>query len=232
MPTAPRTPAAVDGTDAAAPTRIVDDLHAISAPARAIPPSRCRQPPRIANNTLMLPATRARLRPRCHARRGMARELPGESLEVGTLTRARGHARRPRLRRGAAGHAHTRAGTCPRADSPGPCAAPVTHTRTPIHATRAAHNGRIKPLCAALCFLIPSLVCGTEGGWADTGRGAEDEWWTRAGGPAQGAPNPPAEPADPHLHSKQADVGHFHGLEDGGPARPLEALPALRDRAP
>ena len=37
-----------------------------------------------------------------------------------------------------------------------------THTRTPIYATRAAHKGLIPPLCAAPCFLIPSLVCDTE----------------------------------------------------------------------
>ena len=42
-----------------------------------------------------------------------------------------------------------------------------THTRTPIYATRAAHKGLIPPLCAAPCFLIPSLVCGT-----GRGRGA------------------------------------------------------------
>ena len=41
---------------------------------------------------------------------------------------------------------------------------PGTHTRTLIYATRAAHKGLIPPLCAALCFLIPSLVC-------DMGRG-------------------------------------------------------------
>ena len=43
----------------------------------------------------------------------------------------------------------------------------VTHTRTPIYGTRAAHKGLIPPLCAALCFLIPSLVCDIEG---DEGR--------------------------------------------------------------
>ena len=42
-----------------------------------------------------------------------------------------------------------------------------THTRTPIYATRAAHKGLIPPLCAAPCFLIPFLVCGT-----GKGRGA------------------------------------------------------------
>ena len=38
----------------------------------------------------------------------------------------------------------------------------VTHTRTPIYETPAAHKGLIPPLCAMPCFLIPSLVCGTE----------------------------------------------------------------------
>ena len=53
------------------------------------------------------------------------------------------------------------AGPGPRPTSPGLCAPPPrgTHTRTPIYATRAAHKGGIKPLCAALCSLIPSLVC-------------------------------------------------------------------------
>ena len=40
----------------------------------------------------------------------------------------------------------------------------VAHTRTPIYETCAAHKGLIPPLCAALCCLIPSLVC-------DMGRG-------------------------------------------------------------
>ena len=39
----------------------------------------------------------------------------------------------------------------------------VTHTRTSIYETPDAHNGLISPLCAAPCFLIPSLVCGPEG---------------------------------------------------------------------
>ena len=39
---------------------------------------------------------------------------------------------------------------------------PVTHTRTPIYETSDAHNGLIPPLCAAPCFLIPSLVCDTK----------------------------------------------------------------------
>ena len=48
----------------------------------------------------------------------------------------------------------------------GPGGAPhrMVHTRTLIYATCAAHKGLILPLCAALCFLIPSLVC-------DMGRG-------------------------------------------------------------
>ena len=43
----------------------------------------------------------------------------------------------------------------------GPGGAPhrMVHTRTLIYAKRAAHKGGIKPLCAALCFLIRSLVC-------------------------------------------------------------------------
>ena len=48
----------------------------------------------------------------------------------------------------------------------GPGGAPhrIAHTRTLIYATCAAHKDLILPLCAALCFLIPSLVC-------DMGRG-------------------------------------------------------------
>ena len=46
----------------------------------------------------------------------------------------------------------------------------VAHTRTPIYATRAAHKGGIKPLCAALCCLIPSLVC--DMGWGRPTRAA------------------------------------------------------------
>ena len=43
------------------------------------------------------------------------------------------------------------------------CRSPrVTHTRTPIYETPDAHNGLIPPLCAAPCFLIPSLVCDTK----------------------------------------------------------------------
>ena len=46
----------------------------------------------------------------------------------------------------------------------------VAHTRTPIYATRAAHKGLIPPLCAALCCLIPSLVC--DMGWGRPTRAA------------------------------------------------------------
>ena len=35
------------------------------------------------------------------------------------------------------------------------------HTRDPIQATPFAHKGGIKPLCAVLCCVIPSLVCAT-----------------------------------------------------------------------
>ena len=35
----------------------------------------------------------------------------------------------------------------------------VPHTREGIRQHRTAHKGRIKPLCAVPCFLIPSLVC-------------------------------------------------------------------------
>ena len=62
----------------------------------------------------------------------------------------------------APGYAHKAAPSS--ADSARGSASPVTHTRTLIYETRAAHKGGIKPLCAALCFLIPSLVC-------DMGRG-------------------------------------------------------------
>ena len=60
------------------------------------------------------------------------------------------------------GYAHKAAPSS--TDSARGSASPVTHTRTLIYATRAAHKGGIKPLCAALCFLTPSLVC-------DMGRG-------------------------------------------------------------
>ena len=57
------------------------------------------------------------------------------------------------------------------APGPGPGRLPPgTHTRTPIYATRAAHKGGIKPLCAALCCLIPSLVC--DMGWGRPTRAA------------------------------------------------------------
>ena len=43
-----------------APTRVVDNLHGISAPTRVISPSRCRQPPHNVDNPLVVPTTRAR----------------------------------------------------------------------------------------------------------------------------------------------------------------------------
>ncbi|EFW08759.1 hypothetical protein HMPREF9005_2260, partial [Actinomyces sp. oral taxon 178 str. F0338] len=65
------------------------------------------------------------------------------------------------------------------APGPGPGPAPlrVTHTRTLIYATRTAHKGLIPPLCAVLCCLIPSLVCGTGGKrtpMGDEGRALSD----------------------------------------------------------
>ena len=43
-----------------APTRVVDNLHGISAPTRVISPSRCQQPPHNVDNPLAVPTTRAR----------------------------------------------------------------------------------------------------------------------------------------------------------------------------
>ena len=62
----------------------------------------------------------------------------------------------------------------------GPGGAPhrMVHTRTLIYATCAAHKGLIPPLCAALCFLIPSLVCAT---WGGAGRCARSEAASAAG---------------------------------------------------
>ena len=54
-------PSSTTGTvGTAAPTRVVDNLHGISAPARVISPSRCRQPPHSVDDPLAMPTTRAR----------------------------------------------------------------------------------------------------------------------------------------------------------------------------
>mgnify|MGYP000924897904 CR=1 FL=1 len=45
--------------------------------------------------------------------------------------------------------------------SSGPLPLWGAHTRGPIQATPFAHKGWIKPLCAVLCCVIPSLVCAT-----------------------------------------------------------------------
>ncbi len=82
----------------------------------------------------------------------------GTELTAGRVARARAPMAGPRT--GSPQAARPSPGLC--AFSPG-CVPPrVTHTRTPIYATRTAHKGGIKPLCAVQCFLVPSLVCGTE----------------------------------------------------------------------
>ena len=45
--------------------------------------------------------------------------------------------------------------------SSGPLLLGSAHTRAPNKATSFAHKGGIKPLCAVLCCVIPSLVCVT-----------------------------------------------------------------------
>ena len=45
--------------------------------------------------------------------------------------------------------------------SSGPLPPRGAHTRAPNKATSFAHKGGIKPLCAVLCCVIPSLVCVT-----------------------------------------------------------------------
>ena len=137
-----------------APTRVVDTLHGISAPtrvvdtsARYIPltmsttPSRCQRPPHGADN--------ARPHPGEHPRQGRARCGRDQ----------RGHGRPHPLPRGTPAP-----GPDPRRTAPDRAPPPRnTHTRTPIHETRTAHKGGIKPLCAAQCCVIPSLVCDTSG---------------------------------------------------------------------
>ena len=95
-----------------------------------------------------------------------------------------------------------------------------THTRTPIYATRAAHKGLIPPLCAAPCFLIPSLVC-------DMGRG----------GPARAGAPGPRRRALPVLTAAGADgywcrwalsapraVGHYRRRALSGAATPTRVV--------
>ena len=54
-------PSSATGTVCATtPTRVVDNLHGISAPTRVISPSRCQQPPHNVDNPLAVPTTRAR----------------------------------------------------------------------------------------------------------------------------------------------------------------------------
>ena len=54
-------PSSTTGTvGTATPTRVVDNLHGISAPTRVISPSRCQQPPHNVDNPLVVPTTRAR----------------------------------------------------------------------------------------------------------------------------------------------------------------------------
>ena len=54
-------PSSTTGTVCATtPTRVVDNLHGISAPTRVISPSRCQQPPHNVDNPLAVPTTRAR----------------------------------------------------------------------------------------------------------------------------------------------------------------------------
>ena len=124
-----------------APTRVVDNLHGISAPTRVISPSRCQQPPHNVDNPLAVSTTRARAG-RARAPRARNPPTPNNALPCGTRHRP----------------------ASPLGKSPGlvPLPPPVTHTRTPIYETSDAHNGLIPPLCATPCFLIPSLVCDRE----------------------------------------------------------------------
>ena len=162
-----------------APTRVVDTLHGISAPtrvvdtsARYIPlavsttPSRCRRPPRGADSARPYRQRALELAPgpttRVHAGGNTA---PGPRA-ADTADNARCPGGAPALRPSALW-------TRPTTPAPGPGPRPTapdrappprsTHTRTPIHETRTAHKGGIKPLCAAQCCVIPSLVCDTSG---------------------------------------------------------------------
>ena len=99
---------------------------------------------------------------------------------------------------------------------------PVTHTRTGFTQHVVAHKGLIPPLCAAQCFLIPSLVCDTrEGTGAKEGRGAEPRGKERLG-PQGTAPAP-----RPHT------FGHTPlGLPGGQPATRLSLGGRRRGAAP
>ena len=172
-------PACVTGTDAR-----YSHQRALPAPTRVIPPSRCRHPPRVVNNPLTPSTARAR-----------ADNVPANSGQRNARTRAMGAPARLWRSQGAcptgpclrerpscAATAPASRGTCPgggartRAGASAWSGRPwvvrssrATHTRTPIYATRAAHKGGIKSLCAALYSLIPSLVCDIEEGAKGTG---------------------------------------------------------------
>ena len=135
-------PTRVVGVSARCPHR-----RALLTPARVISPSRCQQPPHDVNNPLTVPTTRVHAGGSTLART----ERAADAIDVDTT----GHAHCP-------GDARTRAR--PRRTAPDRAPPPrSTHTRTPIHETRTAHKGGIKPLCAAQCCVIPSLVCDTSG---------------------------------------------------------------------
>ena len=111
---------------------------------------RALYPPRGVNSPLTMSTTPSRCRQRASTPKG--------ALAPGPTTRARARARADNARPcSCPGRAGTRTSAGPRADSPR-----GTHPRTLVYGTRGAHKGGIKPLCAAPCFLIPSLVCGPE----------------------------------------------------------------------
>ena len=121
---------------------------------------RALYPPRGDNNPITVPTTRVRddnplaVSP-TRVRAGRARAPHARNPPTPNNARPRGARRRP---------------ASPLGDSLVLVPLPrVTHTRTPIYETCAAHKGLIPPLCAALCFLIPSLVCGSEGDRRTTG---------------------------------------------------------------
>ena len=174
------------------PTRVVDDLHGISAPtrvvdmsARYIPlavsttPSRCQQPPHVANNA----------RP--------CRRPPSRSRQDASVPTTRARAR-------VQGALRPRKGRVPDRHPRG------THTRGLIYETRCAHNGLIPPLCAVRCCLIPALVCGTKKGrGVGPGGTGEPERRTRARTRARGA-RAPADRKAPCFSARRPGWGTLH----------------------
>ena len=221
-----------------APTRVVDTSARYIPLAVSTTPSRCQRPPHGADNTrpyrqraLELapgpgtlrtrPTTRVHTRGSTRTRAGRAADTidvdaidhahyPGGAPSPGPgALRTRSTWTRPTAPT-ARGHARTRAR--PRRTAPDRAPPPrSTHTRTPIHETRTAHKGGIKPLCAAQCCPIPSLVCDTSGHGhrkrTERRSRPTNQRRTRTSKPANPRRKrrltawvPPAPPGEPHPH--------------------------------